>query len=88
MTNPRIPRDTGFTTYLPSEQYIGLYIELTDKVMLEKYGDLSKFQVVKRNNFMTESVSYNEKGQDIFNEISDEITEILGECGIFNESDR
>jgi len=70
-------------TFIPSEQYVELYSDLTEKVMQEKYGDLSKFEV-----FINNSTSYNEKGQDIFNKISDEITEILGKCGIFNVADQ
>ena len=63
-------------TYLSADQYIKYSCEVADKIMQMKYG---------KN--IGKNISYTDDGQNIFNEILDNVEEFLADVGIYPESE-
>ena len=70
-------------TYLSADQYIEYSCEVADKIMQMKYGK-SYIRYVKN---IDKNISYTDEGQNIFNEILDNVEEFLADVGIYPESE-
>ena len=70
-------------TYLTADQYIEYTCEVADKIMQMKFGK-SYNRYVKN---IGKDITYTDEGQNIFNEILDNVEEFLADVGIYPESE-
>jgi hypothetical protein len=67
---------------LPCDQYIELTCDIADWIMQERYGDKYENYIIEED----ETISFTEKGQDIFNNLVEEVEILLEDrADIVNE---